>query len=164
MLAGTAALRPSVAGLRPFGGELKRDVEIGGLDDPNAGEKLLRLQEWSVAEHRLPTTVVDDGGCARRSESAGEEPVAIGLQAIVERIDGRHFVCGGGASLELGVGSAGLVVNHGKHVLHLGSSPLVRGHQRGRPLTHTTNASAPFGHRLPNFSGELSEQVVVWVA
>jgi hypothetical protein len=31
--------------LRPLGGELERHVEIGGLDDPEAAEVLLRLQK-----------------------------------------------------------------------------------------------------------------------
>lgn len=42
-------------------GELERHVEVGGLDDPEADDVLLRLQEGPVAEQRLPTPVVDDG-------------------------------------------------------------------------------------------------------
>jgi len=45
---GTGAPRPSDCSLRPLGGELERHVEIGRLDDPEAGEVLLRLHEGPV--------------------------------------------------------------------------------------------------------------------
>ena len=69
-----------VAGLRPLGGEPERHVEVGGLDDPEAGEVLLRLQVGPVGEHRLPAPAVDDGGRVGRPEAAGEDPVALGLE------------------------------------------------------------------------------------
>ena len=84
--------------------------------------------------------VVDDGGRAGRREAAGEDPVTLGLEPVVERVDGSHLVRGG---------EAGRVVDHGNQVMHLGSSPVVRGAPRGRPLTPATNTSAPIRHRLP---------------
>jgi len=33
-----------IAGLRPLGGELERHGEVGGLDDPDAGEVLLAFK------------------------------------------------------------------------------------------------------------------------
>ena len=138
--------------LRPLGGELERHVEVGGLDDPEAGEILLRLQEGPVGEHRLLASVVDDGGRAGRREATGEDPVALRLEPVVEHVDGRHLVRGG---------EAGRVVDHGNQVLHLGSSPVVRGAPRGRPLTPATNTSAPIRHRLPDFFRGLSGTPVV---
>jgi hypothetical protein len=55
--------------------------------------------------------VIDAG----RREAAGEDPVALGLEPVVERVDGSHLGRGGGA---------GLVVDHRNQVLHLGSSPV----------------------------------------
>jgi hypothetical protein len=114
----------SVAGPRSLGGELERHVEVGSLEDPEAGEILLRLQERPVGEYRLLAPVVDDGGRAGRREAGGEDPVTLLLEPVVERVDGRLLGRGGGA---------GLVVDHGNQVLHLGSSPVARGAPRTRP-------------------------------
>src|ERR1022692_5328316 len=141
-LTGTAAPRSSGCSASTLGGELERHVEVGGLDNPEAGEILLRLQEGPVGEHRLPTSVVDDGGRAGRREATGEDPVTLRPEPVVERVDVRHLVRSG---------EAGRVVDHGNQVLHLGSSPAVRGAPRGRPLTPATNTSAPIRHRLPDF-------------
>jgi hypothetical protein len=83
--------------------------------------------------------------------AAGENPVALGPQALVERTDGRHLIRGGGAGLELQVGSEGLVVDHGNEVLHHGASPVSWAARGGRPLTLLTNAAASIRHRLPDF-------------
>src|SRR6266700_7723466 len=88
-----------VAGLRPLGGELERHVEVGGLHDPEAGEILLRLQEGPVGEHSLLASVVDDGGRAGRREAAGEDPVALGYETVVEHVDRSLLVRGGQAGL-----------------------------------------------------------------
>src|SRR6266704_2814049 len=112
-----------VAGLRPLGGELERHVEVWGLHDPEAGQILLRLQEGPVGEHRLLASVVDDGGRAGRREATGEDPVTLRLEPVVERVDRSHLGRGG---------EADRVVDHGNQVLHLGSSPVVRGAPRGR--------------------------------
>ena len=62
------------------------------------------------------TPVVDDGGRAGRPEAAGEDPVALGLEPLVELVDRGHLGWGGHAVR---------VVDHGNQVLHLGSSPVV---------------------------------------
>src|SRR6185295_10615317 len=140
-----------VAGLRPLGGELERHVEVGGLDDPEAGEILLRLQERPVGEHRLLASVVDDGGRAGRREAAGEDPVTLRHEPVVEHVDGRILVRSSEAIV---------VRDHGNEVLHLGTSPVVRGRPRGRPLTPATNTPAPIRHRLPDvFRGLLVRQL-----
>src|SRR5580704_5030319 len=44
-----------IAGFRPLGGELERHVEVGGLDDPEAGEVLLVSNvggSWPCGWHR----------------------------------------------------------------------------------------------------------------
>src|SRR5215475_10619744 len=51
-------LEPPVAGLRPLGGEPQRHVEVGCLDDPEAGDVLLGLQVRPVGEDRLPVAAV----------------------------------------------------------------------------------------------------------
>ena len=88
----------------------------------------------------LATPVVDDGGRARRPEAGGEDPVALGLEPLVEHVDGRRLGRGG---------QAGRVVDHGNQVLHLGSSPVViavRFSRRscGRPLGRYTWIVTPF--------------------
>src|SRR4029077_17060641 len=128
-----------VAGLRPLGGELERHVEVGGLDDPEADEILLRLHEGPVAEHRLLASVVDNRGRAGRPEATGEDPVTLRHEPVVEHVDGRLLLRGAGVVL---------FVDHGTRVLHLVSSPVVRSAPRGQPLTPATNASAPIRHRL----------------
>src|SRR5262249_59490389 len=85
---------------------------------PEAGQILLRLQEGPVGEHRLPASVVDDGGRAGRPEATGEDPVTLRLEPVVEHVDGRLLVRGG---------EAGRVGDHGNQVLLLGSSPVLRG-------------------------------------
>src|SRR5207245_1658671 len=57
-------------------------------------------------------------GRVGRPEATGEDPVALGLEPVVEHIDGSHLVRGG---------QVGRVVDHGNQVLHLGSSPVVLG-------------------------------------
>src|SRR5262249_38583970 len=100
---------------------------------------LLRLQEGPIGEHRLLAAVVDDGGRAGRREATSEDPVTLSLEPVVERVDGRHLVRRG---------QAGSVVDHGNQVLHLGSSPVVRGALAGGPHTPATNTSAPIRRRL----------------
>src|SRR4029079_16984510 len=109
-----------VAGLRSLGGELERHIEGGCLDDPEAGKVLLGFQERSVGEHRLLSPIVDDGGRARCPEADGEDPVALGLEPLVEDVDGRRLGRGG---------QAGRIVDYGDQVLHGGSSPV--GFSRG---------------------------------
>jgi hypothetical protein len=75
----------TVAGPRPLGGELDRHVEIGSLDNPQAAEMLLRLDEGPVGEQRLAAPVVDYGRRAGRREAAGENPV-------VSRVSGSFAV------------------------------------------------------------------------
>src|SRR6204780_2954445 len=77
----------------------------------------------------------------------GEDTETLGPEAVVEHNDRSHLVRGG---------EVGRVVDHGNQVLHLGSSPVVRGAPRGRPLTSATNTSAPIRHRLPDFFPGLS--------
>jgi hypothetical protein len=66
-----------IAGLRPLGGELERHVEVGGLDDPEAGEILLRLQKGPsvniASSPRLSMTVAVLGD----ARPAGEDPVTL---------------------------------------------------------------------------------------
>jgi hypothetical protein len=78
-------LELTVAGPRPLGGELDRHVEIGSLDNPQAAEMLLRLDEGPVGEQRLAAPVVDYGRRAGRREAAGENPV-------VSRVSGSFAV------------------------------------------------------------------------
>src|SRR5882757_10781714 len=78
-----------VADLRSLGGELERHVQVGGLDDPEAGEMLLRLHERPVGEHRLLASVIDDRGRTGVCQPAGEDPVALRDQPVVEDADGR---------------------------------------------------------------------------
>src|SRR5215472_12142727 len=125
-LTGKPHLDLPVAGLRPLGGELERHVEVGGLDDPEADEILLRLQEGPVGEYRLLAPVVDNRGRAGRREATGEDPMTLRLEPVVEHVDRSLLVRGG---------EGGRVVDHGNQVLHLESSPVVRGAPRGRPLT-----------------------------
>src|SRR6478735_8580743 len=80
-----------VARLRPLGGELEGHVEVGGLDDPEAGEILLRFQEGPVGEHRLISATVDHGGRAWLCQAVGVDPVGLGAELVVERVDGRHL-------------------------------------------------------------------------
>ena len=71
---------------------------------------------------RLSMTVAVLG----RREAAGEDPVAVGLEPLVERVDRGHLVrCG----------EVGRVVDHGNQVLHLGSLLWFGRAARGRPLT-----------------------------
>ena len=117
----TAGPRPPVAGLRALSRELQRHVEVGGFHDPEAGQVLLRLEERPVGEHRHAAAVVDDGGRGRATaRPAGEDPVALGDEAVVEHVDRRHLGIGG---------EVGAVVEHGNQVLHLGPSPV----ESGRP-------------------------------
>jgi hypothetical protein len=131
-----------IARLRPIGGELQRHVGVGSLDDPEAGEELLRLHEGTVGEERLLTATVDDGRGAWLRQAVGVDPVAPGAEPVVERVDGGHLVR---------AGQFGAVGDHGNEALHLGSSPVIGGAARRRPLTLTTNSSAPIRHRLPDF-------------
>src|SRR6188768_3728729 len=65
-----------IANLRPLGRELERHVQVGRLDDPKAGQELLRLQEGTVTEDRLLTARVHDRRRARPSQAVGKNPVA----------------------------------------------------------------------------------------
>src|SRR5579859_6834922 len=98
-----------VEGLRPLGGQPERHVEVGRIDDPEAGEVLLRLHEGTVGEQCLITPVVDHSGRAGHPEATGEYPVPLGLEPLVEHVDRSVLVRGG---------EAGRVVDHGKQVLH----------------------------------------------
>jgi hypothetical protein len=84
---------------------------VGDLQDPEAGEVLLRLQERAVGVRRPGTAVVDHGGRAGSGEAAGEEPEPLGLEPVVEGVDGGVLDRGGGA---------GAVVEHGNQILHGG--------------------------------------------
>src|SRR5262249_39115366 len=118
--------------------------KVGGLDDPKAGEVLLRLHEGTVGDDRLVIAVVDDGGRVGRPEPAGEDPVTLGLEPVVERVDGGLL----GRRLR-----AGAVVDHGEQVLHVRSPP-VAGRPSWAPLTPATNASASIRHRLADLCEE----------
>ena len=82
----------------------ERGVEVGGLDDPEAAEVLLRLGERAVGDDGLAVLRVHDGCDLGRFEAAAEHPLAGGLDLGVERVDllgtpsasGR--AAGGGAS------------------------------------------------------------------
>ena len=95
-----------------------------------------------------PTPVVDDGGRAGRSEAAGEDPVTLGLEPFVERVDGSHLGRGGRASHVFR--DATREEDHGNQVLHL-NHLLWFGAPPGRPLTPATNTSAPIRHRPAGF-------------
>ena len=131
-------LDPAVAALRPLGGEPQRHVEVGGLDDPEAGDVLLRLQVRPVGEHRLPVPAVDDGGRAGRREAAGEDPVAVGLELLVEDVDRGHLLRGGRGRSCRRARKSGTAPS--------GSSPVVVWPPLGPPLTPATNAAAPIRH------------------
>src|SRR5438046_936705 len=88
------------------------------------------------AGHR--STVVEDGGRAGRGEATSEDPATLRLEPVVEHVDRSLLVRGG---------EAGRVVDHGNQVLHLGSSPVVRGAPCGRPLT-LLRTPLPPRHRL----------------
>ena len=103
-------LDPSVAGLRPVGHERERGVEVGRVDDPEAGDVLLRLDEGPVGEDRLVTSAVDDRRGLGCGEAAREHPVAPGPEPLVELVDRHHLLGGPGV---------GPVVDHGNQVLHL---------------------------------------------
>ena len=73
---------------------------------------------------RLSITVTALG-----AEAGGEDPVALGQEPVVERVDGSH----------LGRGSeAGIFVDYRNKILHIGSSPLFGARVGGRsPLPRT---------------------------
>src|SRR5688572_27988624 len=104
-----------IADFLRLGGQLQSHVEVGSLDDPEAGEELLRLQKGTVGEDRLLTAAVDDGGRARVSQAVGADPVALGAVPVVEGVGGSQLVWGG---------QFGAAVDHGNEVLHVGSSPV----------------------------------------
>ncbi len=99
-------------------------VKLGDRDSPVEGDDRRGVEadelvvEGDVGEYRLLTAVVDDGGRAGHREATGEDPVTLRLEPVVEHVDG---------SLLLRCAGVGRVVDHGNHVLHLGSSPVVRG-------------------------------------
>ena len=68
----------------------------------------------NASSPRLSMTVAALGD----AEAAGEDPVALRYEPVVEHVDSRHLVRGGGV---------GRVVDHRNQVLHLGSSPVVLG-------------------------------------
>ena len=70
-----------------LGGQRQGHVEVGGLEDPEPGQVLLRLHERTIGEDGLAPPVVDDGSVDGCAETAGEDPVALGLQALVEDVD-----------------------------------------------------------------------------
>ena len=77
----------AVARLGRPGSELERDVEVGRLDDPEAGEVLLGLDERAVGEDQLAPAAVGHGRVVRRGQPAAEDPLAVGPELVVERVD-----------------------------------------------------------------------------
>ena len=69
-----------IAGLRALGGELERRVEVRGLEDPEPGEVLLRLQERPAANtaspFRLSMTVAVLGDPRPPRRPSGPQPEA----------------------------------------------------------------------------------------
>src|SRR5688500_16962975 len=105
----------TAAGLRRLGGDLQCRVEVGCLDDPETAEVLLGLGERSVGRDHLVTGGVDGGRCLDRLQATAEDPVAVGLELLVERVDGVVD------RLELvGCVRVGAVVVDGQHVLRHG--------------------------------------------
>src|SRR6476661_1010044 len=72
------------ARLRALGGELERHVEVGGVDDPEPADVLLGLEVGPVGDHRGLARAVDDGRGRGLLEATGEQPVAVGLELVVE--------------------------------------------------------------------------------
>src|SRR3954471_11923755 len=72
------------ARLGPLGRELERHVEVGRVDDPEAPDDLLGLEVGAIGHHRCLAPAVDD--CRRRCrlKPTGEDPVAIGVELVVE--------------------------------------------------------------------------------
>ena len=87
---GTDGPRPSPAqAAEPSVAQRQRGVEVGRLDDPEAAEPLLGLGERAVGDDRLGAGGVDHGrGRLDGRQAAGEHPGALGLQLLVEAVDG----------------------------------------------------------------------------
>src|SRR6185312_17190001 len=113
--------------------------------DPEAGEVFLGLHERPVGEHFLAVAVVDHGGRVLRAESAGEDPVTIRLESLVEDVDRSH----------LGVVSeTGTLGDHGKQIMHL---ELLLGLGRAcRPFTPTTYGPPSIRQHSRNLAAQLS--------
>jgi hypothetical protein len=83
-----------VAGPRTFGHQRKRDVEVRGFDDPEAGSPLLGLDERAVGGDGLVAASVDHGRGGRVGKPGREDPVAARDQLLGEDVD-RGLLLGG---------------------------------------------------------------------
>ena len=108
---------PGTAGPRPCGCRPSTPPQRARAPHRGRGPRRSRSRrgtpwtpEGPVGDHRLPTPAVDDGGRVGRGEAAGEDPVALGPEPVVEHVDRRVLVGGG---------EGRLVVDHGNQVLHL---------------------------------------------
>ena len=98
------------ASLRP---QRERRVEIRRLEDGDAADLLLALDERTVGRDDLATLVAQHGGGTRRRESAAEYPHAGGLHFLLDRMHVAHdSLQGVGRRLRAAGG-----ITHGKQVL-----------------------------------------------
>src|SRR5438034_254669 len=81
-----AHLDRSLAGCRALGRPGQRGVEVGGADDPEAAQLLLRLGERTVGGQDLAVLDPHHGGGLCRVQPAGEHPGALLLELGVEHV------------------------------------------------------------------------------
>src|SRR3984885_109356 len=116
------------------GGDGERDIEVGGLDHPEAADLLLALGERAVGSDDLAALRTDDRGGVRREQAAGEDPLPRRHELTVE---GVHRLV---RPLYLRVRPSRLSLDHVHRkqvLLHVGS--LRRGRLPGRLSMMFTN-------------------------
>src|SRR5438105_12824059 len=65
----------------------ERGIEVRHIDDGDAAEELLPLDEWTVSEEHFVILESRDGRRGRRVEPAGEHPSARGFDLAIDAIE-----------------------------------------------------------------------------
>jgi hypothetical protein len=89
-----------------------RGVEIGRLDDDDAADMLLGLDEGAIDRQHVPVLEPHDGGRARGFEAPVEDPRTGGLDLLDQRTDVPHD-----RPQDLGRGRRSLGLNYAQQVL-----------------------------------------------
>ena len=114
-----------LAGLRRLGGQRQGGVEVRGLDDPEATDVLLGLEERAVGDVTSRPGVVDDGGRARAARARRRTPS--GRRSVILSLKASTALNAACMSPRAGVSDSLLGAVDGEQVLGHGGLLLVRG-------------------------------------